>query len=234
MLTAKELKEEAELRFAFDPTHDYEADIDEVTPAWVPPPDVQTDTRVPGAALHSKENILPTLVRSKDGSYRHIPPMRYVRAVDPSGNIHPLTITTVTPGPGPSGPKEYADGFDRIGTDSRVKDEKRRRGWLILETGQYMYGRTGQEYLAWALAVADLRRKRKAARDAIENEGNVTVAQRRMMEAQKSASESMNAAITQAVTAVAATSQTNTVELAKAIAEAIVAAQGAKQSRKSE
>ena len=219
-LTPDDIRREAKLAYEFDPDRDYMNEVDAVTPAWVPPADIQRDARVPGAALHTRSNIRPTMVRMADGSLRTIPAKRYVRAVDPQGNIHPLSISTVTPGPGPNDPFEFADGFDRLGTETRVLAEKKRRGWLILEPSEMMNGLTGSEYICWALAVAADRRRRHAEYEAQERDNFMSQAARRAMEEQKKQAGVM----ADAVKGIGA-------EVAKAVAEAMLNAQSGKKSK---
>jgi hypothetical protein len=185
-LTSQDWQREQKLPYDFDPTHDYREDVNRAMPEWKPT-EYKTDNRWPGAAF--PRNTRPHTVRDKDGVVHTIPAIRYVRFVDHAGNIHPLSISSVPAGPGPTEHESYEDGFDKQGTENRVMHEKARRGNLILELGTIRSfgpgGITGQEYLCWALAVADDRRRRHADYEAGEAEYLMTQAQRKMLDLQK-------------------------------------------------
>ncbi|HYF01273.1 MAG TPA: hypothetical protein VEJ18_20285 [Planctomycetota bacterium] len=155
-------KEERDLKFDFDPSRNYMADVDALQPPWFLPP-YQTAREAPGAAMSNETT--PRMV-GRGRNLKGVPAFLYVRAIDPAGNLVQLTVSTCRPSP------EYPGGDDGIGTMARVIAEKSAKGWLIVEPGPQFAnpysGKIGNEYVAWALAVMQLRQKRHAAKEATE------------------------------------------------------------------
>ena len=111
---------EARIPFLFDEAHDYHADIDFVMPPFqVPVTEVHPNK--PGAAFDDSPEPRMVRVGRGRGDVRTMPSVRYVRAVDPQGNIGPLSISTRRPFPDPKD-KGARDGHDGCGTPGRVLD----------------------------------------------------------------------------------------------------------------
>jgi len=205
-LDGEEYVREADVPFHFDPSHDYTKDVDQFTPQYTPP-QYRTVEWKPGAALTTPEDQRGTRnVRINGRETRTMPFQRYVRGVDLQGNIHPVTTSTCRPTP------EYPNGDDGLGTASRAMEGKEKSGWLILELGKAAYGRRGQEYLAWALAVAEKRRLAHAKYEQNEEAAFMSIYQRKMLEFEKQRSASQ-------------AEMTDT--LVKTVVEAVMAAQAA-------
>jgi hypothetical protein len=153
-------KAESKIRFEVDPSRDYMADVDALLPSWRPENYKPSDLHA-GCAF--SENTGPNiLVDYERGAEYALPHTKYVRAMSPSGHILPLSVSTCRPTP------ERPDGDDGLGTYDRVIGEKQRRGWRILEGDSTFEGRTGEEYLAWCLAVRDHRMAINAAYEAAD------------------------------------------------------------------
>ncbi len=183
-----EYAREKTIPFVFDEHHDYMHDVDELVPAWVLP-EWMPDNGKPGAAMTPADS--PMLHRSVRVG-RHVvsmPLQKYTRAVGTEGNVAPLLLSTITPSP------EYPDGDDRYNTDQRTIAEKKRRGMLVLELGEYVHGLTGQRYIAWALAVAEKRRIARARFDREEQRQQLSQSTRMQMEAQKESRDEMKSVI---------------------------------------
>ena len=155
-LNAKEYQREKSIPYHFKAGHDYMTDVEFDQPAYVLPQFRTHDAR-PGASFYEDHEGSTHEVRVGPADVRVMDRIRYVRAVEPNGNIGKIHTSTCPPSIDPSA-RAKKDGNDGLGTESRVKDEKQKRGWLILEAGTMMNGRSGQDYLAWALAVAEKRR----------------------------------------------------------------------------
>lgn len=149
-------EEDREIQFDFDERRDYAKELDAIQPpwrgVWAPNPESK------GASFSNTTTPIEMKVGKKQT--RTIPQFRYVRAVDPAGNIVPLSVSTCRPSP------EFPDGNDRIGTRARVIESKHRRGWIIIDLddqasrcpeSKYMLG---PQYIAWALAVSASRKQR--------------------------------------------------------------------------
>ena|SRR3990167_3578256 len=158
-LDADEYMREKGIPFYYDASHDYEQDVNQFCPAYELP-QVRESPLKPGAAFSDERGTREVRI----GSGRQtatMPFMRYIRMVDPQGNVCQVSISTTRPSPTPEG----RNGYDGLGTEARVKSEKLRKGWLPLDANEYMNGRTGQEMVAWSLAVAE---KRRLAHNAYE------------------------------------------------------------------
>ncbi len=155
-----------------------------------------------------------------DTRIRRSPSMKYIRAVDPQGNIVPLVVSTVNASP------DFPGGDDGLGTDQRVRAEKQRRGWLILEKGQYGYnGTTGLAYLQWALAVADDRRKRHLEWEKSEREALMSRAEKQslaLQEKQVDAQKDTTAALVDLVSKLIESQKDSSVTVAEAVAKAML------------
>lgn len=227
-LDGKEYMRERTLPFCFDPKHDYLADVEELCPTYEVPK-IDHNPLMPGVAFSdargTREVVIPgTNTRN---TMKYFP---YVRAVDLQGNVHPLSISTIRPYPDPQDRLRH-EGIDGCGTESRVKDEKRRKGWLILDPSEWMNGRTGQEYLAWALAVAEKRRLANEAWQDREAEIEVPKAQKRYLAEQaKYQNEVTSGLVDQVTKAVLASQQAqpavNIAEIVQAAVKAALEAQG--------
>ncbi len=162
--------DELNASYAFDPKHDYFADIELQHPAWRPP---AVEYIPKGGAMASDAAFFdvgkPRELRvvttdpatgKKTRKTQGMGHKRYVRAIDPAGNLCGLIISTIAPD------REHPNGDDGLGTFGMVIQKKNNRGWIIVENDQGVWHphsrRTGQDYCAWALAVQALRKKKHA------------------------------------------------------------------------
>lgn len=159
---------EAALPYGDDPGRDFAAELDRLMPRWTVAPYATHPTLNPGTAYADHERNHPReVIDPIHGTVHNTPFKRYIRALDPAGNICSLIVSSVRPTP------EFPDGDDGIGTEQRVVSAKMRSGWLILEPGHESAsfgGRQGRDYLAWAFAVRDFRRARHAEHMKQEND----------------------------------------------------------------
>lgn len=155
-------KSERDLPYEFDPSVDYFAKFDEFVPKW----QAIGYEKVNGSLGAFSESVGPAEVKVAPRTTRVMPYMRYVRAIDPAGNVCPLSVSSVRPSPA------FPDGHDKCGTLNRVIAEKNAAGWLIVENSQLMWspysGKAGQQYAAWALAVMKYRLVKHAEHEASE------------------------------------------------------------------
>jgi hypothetical protein len=140
------------------------ADLDHRQPPWRSV--FGTDREAGGAAFSDITTPIELKVGKKQT--RTIPQFRYVRAVDPAGNVVALSVSSCRASP------EFPDGEDRIGTRARVIETKHRRGWIVVDLddpasrcpqSRFMLG---QQYVAWALAVGAVRHEAHAKHEAGE------------------------------------------------------------------
>src|SRR5687767_8009476 len=150
---------ERELPFEFKQGEDYFSKFDAILPKWTlfPYEDVKgSECAFSDATGAAEVRIAPRTTRVV--SYR-----RYVRAIDPAGNLCQLIVSTVRPSP------YYKDGNDKCGTLNRVVAAKNQAGWIIVENNPMFWnpysGKAGQQYAAWALAVMAHRQKMHAAHE---------------------------------------------------------------------
>lgn len=182
---------ESKLDYKVEPGRNYRAEIDREVPAWREAPSMT----VPGssATFHDpndpvggKPNLMFNPTTGKEWAMPHY---KYVRAIHPNGNIQPLIVSSCRPGPTAPG------GDDQLGTEDRVIGQKRReKGWLVLEEGSEYNGRTGDEYLAWAFAVAEWRKVNynlNEAADRVEHQSKAEILQREFMKQQGIATGAM-------------------------------------------
>lgn len=154
---------EYKLAFEVDPKRDYMAEVDAFVPPWTADRFKEVDG---SSAAWTELSVSEAVIRDtpryvvSGNDLVAVPHMRYERAIDPSGFICAVMISTTRPGPG------RMHGFDGLGTESRVRSEKQNMGWLWLERGASHRGRTGAEYFAWAMAVKDKRQKAYEAQQA--------------------------------------------------------------------
>lgn len=190
-------KTERDLPFEFDRGVDYFAVFDAMLPPWqVFPYAVEKGSKAAFSDASGAAEVRMGSRTTSVVSYR-----RYVRAIDPGGNLCQLIVSTCRPGP------HYKDGFDTCGTYSRVISTKNARGWLIVErdplTWSLYSGRRDQEYAAWALAVMQYRKLRHSAAQAAEAETSreKTAEKRRNadMEAQRQMNRDMVVDVAKAV-----------------------------------
>mgnify|MGYP001559015770 FL=1 len=158
-------EDEKRLSYSLDPKVDYFAIVDAMQPPWVPPTVKYVDAGFPtSAAFSDASGVREVRVIEKDPKTgrqvrrtRVMPHKRYVRAIDPQGNLCSLIISTCRPD------RDKPDGDDGIETATRVIARKSRLGWLVVEPNADMQnpfsGKQGQDYCAWALAVGDYRRR---------------------------------------------------------------------------
>ena len=156
--------DERTLSYVCDPAVDYYARIDAMQPPWVVPTAKYIDAGFPTSAAFSDASG-PREVRTvvMDGQGRRMrrtqimPHKRYVRAIDPQGNLCSLIVSTCR------ADREKPTGDDGLETMSRVIARKSKLGWLVVErdedTHNAFAGRVGQDYAAWALAVMEHRKQ---------------------------------------------------------------------------
>lgn len=157
--------DERRLSYSFDPARDYYAEIDTMQPPWVPPAAKYLEGSYPSSAAFSDASGPRELrVIEKDPRTgrnvrrtRTMPHKRYVRAIDPQGNLCSLIVSTCRPD------RDKPNGDDGLETASRVIARKSRIGWVVVERDEDTHnpfsGKTGQDYAAWALAVMAYRRR---------------------------------------------------------------------------
>lgn len=186
------LKTERDLEFEFKPNVDYWKKFDAMLPAWTVRPYVERQDS--SAAFFTTKGAPEVKVgrrRTQVVSLR-----KYVRAIDPAGNLCQLTVSTVPPSP------EFRNGDDNIGTQARVIAQKSRRGWIVVEnevTCWNVYaGKSGQQYAAWALAVMAYRKAKHAAHQVEERKHSMTFIEQEAKK-QTEAMRSMGTEIARAV-----------------------------------
>jgi hypothetical protein len=155
-------KTERDLPFDFKPDVDYFAKFDDL----LPPFRIFKYEAEKGSEAAFSNATAPPEVKVSKRQVRTVSHRRYVRAIDPGGNLCQLGVSTVRPSP------VYPDGYDRCGTFMRVVQTKSQKGWIIVENDQRVWnldaGKKGQQYAAWALAVMEFRQKRHAEHQALE------------------------------------------------------------------
>ena len=192
--------EEISIKYRVDPSKDYFVEVDRMQPAWVP-----ENTQViqgSGAALSDRtgprEVVIGTVGRKKQ--IRTIPYVKYVRAIDPAGNLCCFSVSTCRQTP------ERPDGDDGLGTYMRIISEKSKIGWLVLErdpaTWNPYSGKQGQDYIAWALAVSELRKRLHAMYQKSEAQAFMSrsqVAAEEQLQATKSMAKEIGKEVAEAV-----------------------------------
>jgi hypothetical protein len=160
----KPIGTERDLSFEFKPGVNYFAKFDEILPSWkLEHGPYETKD---GSHAAFSDAVGPIEMYTDERETLTISYRRYVRAIDPAGNLCQLIISSVRPSP------FYPKGEDRVGTMMRVVATKSRRGWLVVEPVSDFWspyaGKQGQEYAAWCWAVMEYRQKRHAAYEANE------------------------------------------------------------------
>lgn len=171
-------EDEFELEFDFDPKHDYMADVNAMYPGWRIPGAADGVTYMPPGGAPSSaafsdvggprevHSVTKTATGAVDAKGRPklrterrvlaLPHKPYVRWIDLAGNLGALLVSSVRPD------KENPTGDD--GTMTSRIDKKQRRGGIVLEGPEGDAFRNpwapyaGQQYTAWALAVAQHRK----------------------------------------------------------------------------
>ena len=164
---------EARLPYKVEPGRDYLAEVSESVPPWRPMAYQTHSVLSPGAAFSDEMKGQPKEALSPSGVPIVVPQKKYVRALDPAGNVMSLIVSSCRPSP------EKPDGDDGLGTTDRILSEKKKSGWLILEPDQEYGGRVGPDYLAWAMAVREFRVKKNLAleeQDRAEHESKTLAA----------------------------------------------------------
>lgn len=161
--------EERDLPFEYDPSKDYFAEVDKRCPPYqVPhvlyPAAGGQPTKVALSDASGTREVAVRVDVPEDGKRRKrtvrmvMGHRRYVRAVDLAGAIQQLTVASMRP-----------DWDNQVGVDSYTQQRtvmlKSGRGWLVLERERSMMNPYApfiaepNRYCAWALAVADMRKK---------------------------------------------------------------------------
>lgn len=163
---------ERDLPFEFKRDVDYFALFDPILPAYQVVP-YETEK---GSQAAFSNATGPVEVKVGKRQTRSVSYIRYVRAIDPAGNLCQLKVSTCRPSPA------NKDGYDSSGTFNRVVAVKNAKGWIIVERDRRTWnldsGKQDQEYAAWALAVMAYRQKRHAAYQALEARAFMSRAER--------------------------------------------------------
>lgn len=143
------------VKYEFKPGVDYWQKIEAQCPAWIPPVTVDY-----GGAACTREDESTTVreyLINHDGKQVAwvMPFQEYIPAVDPAGNVVPLTVTTCRK------PEDDETGFRDI-----IQARKKRQGWFIGTRDQEFQGLTGQEYAAFLCQVSEDRKTQHADRQA--------------------------------------------------------------------
>ena len=161
--------DEKRLSYEFDPSKDYHAVVDSLSVPWVPPAVKYVESAYPtSAAFSDASGTREVKMVARDGTTGRKtrrtmvqPHKRYVRAIDPAGDLCSLIVSTCRPD------RDKPSGDDGLETAARVIARKNRLGWLILERDEDMQNpfaaKIGQDYIAWALAVMAHRKKSHGA-----------------------------------------------------------------------
>jgi hypothetical protein len=167
-------KTERDLSFEFDPRVNYFAKFDAILPAWKL--EHGPYKAVDGSHAAFSDAVGPIEMYTDERTEITLSYRRYVRAIDPAGNLCQLVVSSVRPSPA------YPKGEDKCGTMMRVISTKSRRGWLVVEAVPEWWSpwanRTGQEYAAWCWAVMEYRKARHAAYEANEAKAFMTRTER--------------------------------------------------------
>lgn len=140
------LRNGKEFSFEVDSSKDYFAEIDRTVPAWIMGATVDLTGKAMISDIEKGANSLRTMnVRLPNGSVTEftMPWQRYLRAIDPAGNLSCLTVTTC-----------QKPDDDETGFEDKIKAIKKRAGWFIAERGEEYNGLLDQEYGAFVLALA--------------------------------------------------------------------------------
>lgn len=152
------LRDGSELSFEVDASKDYFRIIEQLLPSWLPVATQDPTGRSIIADVDKQASPMRLLnMRGPDGKIYefNMPHQRYARAVDPAGNLVPLTVNTC----------QIPDD-DNTGFEDKTKGIKRRSGWFIAEPDEEFNGLTGQEYGAFIFAVMKHRQALHAEKQA--------------------------------------------------------------------
>lgn len=149
---AYDFSKELALRVDVDPRRNYRDEVDSVCPAWMPAQYKAVDGSSAAFADHPPKTPREVYDPQRGRTFA-VPHQRYIRGIDPNGHICYVTISSHRPGP------DRPDGIDSCGTEGRMRQEKQEAGWLFVEPGESFRGYSGEQYLAWSLAVREERRK---------------------------------------------------------------------------
>lgn len=132
-------------------------DFDQMLPLWRPDPYALAEYSADGKSItpFDKPNgPISVVVEDEDGGLAEcvLPHARYLRAVDPAGNVVPVVAST-----------NRVDVHDGTGYEDKVKRVKRAQGWLFLDDPPY--GLDGQ---AWADHVDQAIEQRRAKHAVLE------------------------------------------------------------------
>lgn len=181
---AREQQQDVPPPAAFDPSVNYFAKIDQLMPKWHRAPSLRPDAHV----LSDDQYQGARNITTSSGASFTMPFQKYVRAIDPVGNMTALTIAT-----------SRVPEDDNTGYADRAVSIKRRKGWLIAEEAEYWQGpHYGQEHAYHCLVEMERRKAlhagneseaAKAFQSRLERdtrENNERVANAIEMQAQKS------------------------------------------------
>lgn len=198
------------VKYDYDPSKDYWRLIESQCPAWQPPELADAGSgrrgRGSGRAVTWEDESAQTRVVMIDvpghGPVEWVMPFqKYVPAVDPSGNICPLTTHTCRL---PEDSEREVAGFG-----DKIIAAKKRAGWFIATRDQEYQGLVDQEYAAFLCALIPLRKAAHSARQAEEDAKFYSGAEKLMIQQQ--------AQIAQAVTDGAAANREVMMDVAKAV-----------------
>lgn len=148
-----------DVKYEYQPSVDYWQRIESQCPAWQPPNDLIEVEWKKGAALtredgNSKTRSLVINVPGRGLVEWVMPYQAYVPAIDPAGNICPLTTVTCR------NPEDDGTGFA-----DKIRSIKKRSGWFIATREEEFAGLQDQEYAAFLCALSDQRKAAHAQRE---------------------------------------------------------------------
>ena len=170
-----------EVSYEYKPGVDYFAKLQAQCPAWEPPKTV--DFNGAACTMDFEDPTTRQVLVDVNGKQTEwvMPFQQYVAAVDPRGNIIPLTVATCR------NPEDDGTGFG-----DKIIAKKKRAGWFMINQEESFQGLDGQEYAAFLCQLSADRKKAQADREAAFHEEFMSGAEKAVRDQGKLLQQAVN------------------------------------------
>lgn len=170
-----------EVSYEYKPGVDYWAKLQSQCPAWEPQKTV--DFNGAACTMDFEDPTTRQVLIDVNGKQHEwvMPFQQYVPAVDPCGNICPLTVATCR------NPEDDGTGFG-----DKIIAKKKRAGWFMINPEESFQGLDGQEYAAFLCQLSADRKKAQAERDRLHTEEFMSGAEKAVRDQGKLLQQAVN------------------------------------------